>query len=398
MGITYNFDEILDRTKERSKTWDFRTLKPGQVPMHGAETHFTCPQPVLDAVRKVSECQIYGYPYFTDDFSNAAAGWMKRRHDWDVKPEWVEFVNGIVPGIAFAIQAMTSVGDKVIINTPAYSPFRGCIENNDRRISTSPLKIDMETGVVEFDWEDMEKKFSDPMATAFILCDPQNPTGKCCTMEELKKIEALSQKYNVFVIIDEVHADFVFEGAKHIPYPSVGEYAKNHSALTMNPSKTFNVAGFRTGAIIVPGDDARARINRRIAAVKGISRTITGVAAFEACYDGSCDDYADQAKAYVAELREMLCSFFEENIPSIKILKPQSSFVCWADCSALGFESQKEMMDFFANDAEVLMGNGVEYDEELGKGFIRIAYAFPKTMLMDALQKLKAAVDNRKGE
>ena len=391
MAITYNFDEILDRTKERSKTWDFRTLKPGQLPMNGAETHFTCPYPVLDAVRQVASCQVYGYPYFTEDFENAAAGWMKRRHGWDVDPSWVQFVGGIVPGIAFAIQAMTNVGDKVLINTPAYDPFRGVVQNNDRVLVESALKVDCAKSTVEFDWEDMEKKFSDPACKAFILCDPQNPTGKCCTREELLKIAELSEKYGVFVIVDEVHADFVFSGMKHISYPTVSDWAKNFSAVTMNPSKTFNVAGFRTGAIIIANKEIRDKVAVKIMAVKGISRTITGVAAFEACYDGRCDDYADQALAYVEKLRDEVYDFFQKRIPQIKMLKPEATFVCWLDCRGLGM-SHEDMMKFFTQ-VGTLMGNGLEYDAELGRGHVRMAYAFPRAQLMEALEKLASAVE-----
>lgn len=277
MSYTYDFNVIVDRSRERSKTWDPRNVKPGQLPMNGAEMHFACPIPVLEAVREVSECQVYGYPYFTDDFAQAAAGWMKRRHDWDVDYKWVEFVGGIVPGIAFAMQAMTKVGDGIIINTPAYSPFRDCIRDNDRKLVESGLLIDSEKGTVEFDWADMEAKFADPNNTCFILCDPQNPTGKSCTLEELKKIEELSKKYNVFVIVDEVHADFVFDGKRHICYPTVGDFAKGFSAVVINPSKTFNTAGFRTAAIIIPNQEIHDKTNVKIAAVKGYSRTITGV-------------------------------------------------------------------------------------------------------------------------
>lgn len=396
MSYTYNFDELLDRTKERSKTWDFRFLKPGQLPMNGAETHFTCPYPVLDAVRKVSECQVYGYPYFTDDFAQAAAGWMKRRHNWDVDYKWVEFVGGIVPGIAFAMQAMTKIGDNVVINTPAYSPFRSVILDNDRTLVESALLIDSDTGDVQFDWDDMEKKFSDPKTTAFILCDPQNPTGKCCTLEELKKIEALSKKYNVLVIVDEVHADYVFDGRKHICYPTVGDFAKNFSAVVINPSKTFNTAGFRTAAIIIPNQEIHDKVNVKIAAVKGYSRTITGVAAFEAAYGGDCDDYADQSCAYILANRNAMCDYFAANIPEMKIIKPQGCFVCWVDCRGLGFKSQNDMMKFFAEDAKVLLSDGIDYDSKLGEGFVRIAYGFPRAQLMDAFDRLAKAIKNRK--
>lgn len=395
MSYTYDFNVIVDRSRERSKTWDPRNVKPGQLPMNGAEMHFACPIPVLEAVREVSECQVYGYPYFTDDFAQAAAGWMKRRHDWDVDYKWVEFVGGIVPGIAFAMQAMTKVGDGTIINTPAYSPFRDCIRDNDRKLVESGLLIDSEKGTVEFDWADMEAKFADPNNTCFILCDPQNPTGKSCTLEELKKIEELSKKYNVFVIVDEVHADFVFDGKRHICYPTVGDFAKEFSAVVINPSKTFNTAGFRTAAIIIPNQEIHDKTNVKIAAVKGYSRTITGVAAFEAAYGGKCDDFADQAREYVQTMRNKMCDYFAENIPEMKIIKPEACFVCWCDCHGLGFEDQGEMMKFLA-EAGVLMSNGLEYDKELGRGYVRIAYGFPEIQLMPALEKLAAAVKARR--
>ena len=395
MSYTYDFNVIVDRSRERSKTWDPRNVKPGQLPMNGAEMHFACPIPVLEAVREVSECQVYGYPYFTDDFAQAAAGWMKRRHDWDVDYKWVEFVGGIVPGIAFAMQAMTKVGDGIIINTPAYSPFRDCIRDNDRKLVESGLLIDSEKGTVEFDWADMEAKFADPNNTCFILCDPQNPTGKSCTLEELKKIEELSKKYNVFVIVDEVHADFVFDGKRHICYPTVGDFAKGFSAVVINPSKTFNTAGFRTAAIIIPTQEIHDKTNVKIAAVKGYSRTITGVAAFEAAYGGKCDDFADQAREYVQTMRNKMCDYFAENIPEMKIIKPEACFVCWCDCHGLGFEDQGEMMKFLA-EAGVLMSNGLEYDKELGRGYVRIAYGFPEIQLMPALEKLAAAVKARR--
>ncbi len=395
MSYTYDFNVIVDRSRERSKTWDPRNVKPGQLPMNGAEMHFACPIPVLEAVREVSECQVYGYPYFTDDFAQAAAGWMKRRHDWDVDYKWVEFVGGIVPGIAFAIQAMTKVGDGIIINTPAYSPFRDCIRDNDRKLVESGLLIDSEKGTVEFDWADMEAKFADPNNTCFILCDPQNPTGKSCTLEELKKIEELSKKYNVFVIVDEVHADFVFDGKRHICYPTVGDFAKEFSAVVINPSKTFNTAGFRTAAIIIPNQEIHDKTNVKIAAVKGYSRTITGVAAFEAADGGKCDDFADRACEYVQTMRNKMCDYFAENIPEMKIIKPEACFVCWCDCHGLGFEDQGEMMKFLA-EAGVLMSNGLEYDKELGRGYVRIAYGFPEIQLMPALEKLAAAVKARR--
>lgn len=386
----FNFDQILDRTRERSKTWDFRTLKPGALPMNGAETHYACPGPVREAVQVVADWPIYGYPYFTEDFVQAAAGYQKRRHGWDCDPAWIEFVGGIVPGIAFILQAVTQVGDQVLINAPAYSPFRSTVEANDRMIVESMLKISPEGA--SFDWEDMEHKFSDPGTKAFILCDPHNPTGKCCTMEELARIDALAQQYGVFVIVDEVHADFVFRG-RHISYPTVSEYARLHSAVVINPSKTFNVAGFRTGAVIVPNEEVHAAVNKRILAVKGISRTITGVAAFEACYDGRCDDYADAVCTYVRENLLWLEAFLKVRLPQIRPVRPDGCFVCWLDCNGLGFATQKELMAFL-DGTGVMLSDGSDYFADGdGRGYVRMAYAFPRSQLQEALERLENAVN-----
>lgn len=390
MEKTFDFDQILDRTRERSKTWDFRTLKPGAIPMNGAETHFACPDPVRQAIHEVADWPIYGYPYFTDDFVNAAAGYQKRRHGWNCDPAWIEFVGGIVPGIAFALQAVTGVGDQVLINAPAYSPFRSTVESNDRVVVESMLKVSPEGAA--FDWEDMERKFSDPATRAFILCDPHNPTGKCCTQEELARIDALSQKYGVFVIVDEVHADFVFRG-KHISYPAISEHAEQNSAVVVNPSKTFNVAGFRTGAIIIPNGEIHAAVNKRILSVKGISRTITGVAAFEACYDGRCDSYADAAAQYVKENLLYVEAFLKSRIPRIKMVRPDGCFVCWLDCGGLGFDSQEELMAFL-DGTGIMLSDGSDYFADGdGRGYVRMAYAFPRPQLNEALERLEQAVN-----
>ena len=393
--MQYCFDTILDRTRERSKTWDFRTLKPGQLPMNGAETHFICPEPVRKAIHAVAEWPVYGYPYFTEDFSNAAAGWQKRRHNWECDPKWIEFVGGIVPGIAFAIQAVSRPGDKVLINTPAYDPFRTVIEANDRMLLESPLIINEEGAF--FDWGNMETCFADPGTKAFILCDPHNPTGKSCTMEELLHIATLAEKYKVLVIVDEVHADFVYHG-EHIAYPTVSLSAQQNSVVVMNPSKTFNVAGFRTGAIIIPNDELHKKINVKILAVKGISRTITGVAAFEACYGGQCDDYADQVRDYIYSNLRYLEQFLKERIPQIHLVHPDACFVCWLDCKGLGFGSQAELIDFFRS-AGVLVTSGEEFDHNgRADGYVRMAYGFPRTQLQDALERLAAAVEKRGGD
>lgn len=393
--MRYDFDQILDRTKERSKTWDFRTLKPGQLPMHGAEHHFACPEPVIDAVREVAGSEIYGYPYFTDDFERSAAGWMDRRYGFAVKPEEVVFTHGIIPGIAYVLQALCLPGDKVLINTPAYGPFRECIVTNNCRIVESPLIVTAECA--SFDWDDMEAKFSDPYLKAFILCDPQNPTGKSCTREELLKIAELAEKYEVFVITDEVHADFIFDGGKHFCYPTVSEYARQHSAVTINPSKTFNVAGFRTGAVIVPNDRFRSRVDDRNKAVKGYSRTITGIAAFEACYGGPCDAYADAISAYVEGLRNDMIAFMEDRVPEVHILRPEASFVCWWDVRGLSLGSERDIVRFFADKAGILVSSSSGYDTTgLSDGYIRISYAFPRQQLFEALERLASAVQERR--
>ena len=210
-------------------------------------------------------------------------------------------------------------------------------------------------------------------------------------MEELARIDTLARQYGVFVIVDEVHADFVFRG-RHISYPTVSEYARLHSAVVINPSKTFNVAGFRTGAVIIPNEGLHAAVNKHILAVKGISRTITGVAAFEACYDGRCDDYADAVCAYVRENLLWLEAFLKTRLSQVSLVRPDGCFVCWLDCNGLGFATQKELMAFL-DGTGVMLSDGSDYFADGdGRGYVRMAYAFPRSQLQEALEHLENAV------
>ena len=213
-----------------------------------ADSDFKAPQPVVDALVARMQQGVYGYTPISERLKKAGAGWQKKRFGWDVDPEWVEFVPGVITGSDLCVRALSQPGDNIVIQSPCYPPFSDLSDHNGRHLLRNKLVL---TGDhYEIDFEDFEEKCKDPRTKLFILCNPQNPTGHVFTKEELTKLGNICMKYHVIVLADEIHQDLVSSGHKHIPFASICEEFEQNSVSFMNPSKTFNVPGFRTAAFI----------------------------------------------------------------------------------------------------------------------------------------------------
>ncbi|MDD4321554.1 MAG: aminotransferase class I/II-fold pyridoxal phosphate-dependent enzyme, partial [Acidaminococcaceae bacterium] len=295
MTLVHDFDTTLNRRNTQCKKWD--TYGDDVIPMWIADTDFKCPEPIVKAIQKRAEHEVFGYPCIDKGYEEAVCGWQKRRLGWEVKPEWVEYTPAVVPAIVYAMRAFTNPGDNVLVQMPAYHPFHQVIPHNGRYIAPN-LLLHGEDGAWSIDWEDMEKKLSEPRTTMFLLCSPHNPTGKCFTREELEKISQLCIKHHVFVVSDEIHSDIIYKGFKHIPFGSVSEGAANNCVVCVNPSKTFNIAGFRTGAAIIPNLNNHDRFYSEMENLKAFGRNIFGTLAVQTAYT-ECDYYADQLMEYL---------------------------------------------------------------------------------------------------
>lgn len=384
--LKHNFDEIVDRRGTECKKWD--TYGEDVIPMWIADTDFKCPKPVVDAMVKRAEHGVYGYPVNSKNFEKAVCNWQKKRFGWDIEVDWVEHTPAVVPAIVFAIRAFTQPGDHVVLHLPAYHPFHDIIPNNGRHISGNEL-IQKEDGKYYIDFEDLEKRLSHPRATMLLLCSPHNPVGKCFTREELMKIGELCLKYNVLVISDEIHSDIIYKGHQHIPFASLSPEIANNSIVCVNPSKTFNNAGVRTGAVVIPNRNLHDLFYASVANNKAYGRTVFGTLPLEVAYN-ECDYYADQLIEYLQGNLDYLKDFCKNRIPEIKIGEPEATYLIWIDCKALNM-GPTELKNFFLEKAKVAMNEGSTFGKG-GTGFMRMNIACRRELLVEGLNRIEAAI------
>jgi len=321
--LKHDFDEIVDRRGTECKKWD--TYSADVIPMWIADTDFKCPQPVIDAMVRRAQHGIYGYPTNDKKFEQAIVNWQKKRFGWDVDIDWVEYTPAVVPAIICAIRAFTQPGDNIVLQMPAYHPFHEIIPHNGRHILGNNLLL-REDNSYEIDFENLEKLLSLKRTTMFILCSPHNPVGKCFTREELTRMAELCLKHNVFVVSDEIHSDIVYKGHKHIPFGTISRETADNCLVCINPSKTFNIAGVRTGAVIIPNRRKHDLFYARLEDNYAHGRTVFGTLPVEVAYN-ECDYYADQLVEYLEGNLEYLNRFIAERIPKIKVTKTQATYL-----------------------------------------------------------------------
>ena len=297
--MKYNFDEIINRKNTISSKWDNvgpRTGNADALPMWVADMNFRCPEPVIEAVKKRAEFGIYGYPYLVPEFKEVTKSWVQRRYGWTIDESSVIFAASIIPALFNCVQALTKPGEKVVIQRPVYYPFSYAIEDNGRVISNNSLIL--KNGRYEMDFEDLEKRLADPDTHLMILCNPHNPTCRVYTAEELKTVGELCVKYNVTLFSDEIHADFVYEGHKHISVASLSPEIADHTITAIAPSKTFNLAGMRSACLIISNPELRKTMEKKFSDNRSALIPTFGLDAYIAAYRYG-DEYVDQLIPYL---------------------------------------------------------------------------------------------------
>ena len=384
--MKHDFDELIDRRGTDCKKWD--TYAEDVIPMWIADTDFKCPQPVVEAMVRRAQHGIFGYPVNVKTFEHSVANWQKKRFGWDVDLDWIEYTPAVIPAIVYAMRAFTEPGDNIVIQMPAYHPFHEIIPNNGRHILGNNL-IYQAGGSYEIDFANLEELLSKKRTTMFLLCNPHNPVGKCFTREELTRMSELCLKHNVFVVSDEIHSDIVFAGSKHIPFGSLSQAAADNCVVCVNPSKTFNIAGVRTGAAVIPNRRNHDLFYKPLEDLNAYGRTIFGTLPIEVAYN-ECEYYADQELEYLAGNLAYLQQFMVEKIPQIKPAKTQATYLIWLDCKALNM-APKALSQFFLEQAKVAMNEGSTFGPG-GAGFMRMNIACPRSRLVEALNRIEAAV------
>lgn len=384
--MTYNFDEIIERKDTDSLKYDFaaRRGKPeGLLSLWVADMDFRAPQCVIDALTEKSAHGIFGYSENREDYVEVLQSWFNRRFNWQIQPEWLVKTPGVVFAICAAIRALTQKGDAVIIQQPVYYPFTESINVNQRTLVVNELNFDGSGYTI--DYEDFEQKITQHNVKLFILCNPHNPVGRVWTREELVRIGDICVKHGVAVISDEIHADFVYPGHKHTVFASLNPEFVNITITCTAPTKTFNLAGLQISNIFVSDRTMRSRIRQEINRCGYSQLNVMGLVACKAAYTKG-EDWLEALKGYLAENLKFLRSFLEANIPQIKLVEPQGTYLVWLDCTSLGL-SDKALDEFIIHRAKLWLDAGTMFGQG-GSGFQRVNIACPRSLLQQALEQL----------
>ncbi len=341
---------------------------------------------------------IFGYTTEWDSLKEALVQRVKRKYNWEIKPEWIVFTPGVVSAVSTAIKAFTHPGNEIIVQSPVYYPFYWAIETNGCKIANNPLKL--EEGRYMMDYDKLEKLFgphddirhTPSRVKAAILCSPHNPTGRVWSEKELKKFGEIVIGYGSIVISDEIHCEILRKDKKHIPFASISKEFEQNSVTCMSPSKTFNLAGLAASSIIIPNEKLRKRfIEATNDKIMG-HVNVLGLVAMEAAYRHG-DEWLRQVLEYVDKNLYFLKKFVKERIPQIKIVEPEGTYLVWMDFRALGM-NKKELHDFLINKARVGLDDGYFFGKN-GEGFERINIACPRPVLKEALIRIEKAINEK---
>ena len=389
-----NFDEIIDRRNTKCLKYDFavkRGYPEDVLPLWVADMDFKSSSYVEDALVELAHQNIYGYTNTQtgDGFFDAVAGWMKRRHNWDVEERWHFKTPGVCFAIATAIKAVTKPGESVIIEQPVYYPFANIIKDTDRNLVISDLICD-ENDYYTMDYEDFEKKVVENKVKLFILCNPHNPVGRVWSKEELRKIGEICKKNNVVVFSDEIHFDFIWEG-EHNVFQEVNESFREFTITATAASKTFNLAGLQQSNLFIP-NPALLRKFRHAYNETGLDEpNIAGIAAVQAAYEHG-DEWFDGVRNYIRSNIEYAFEYVKNELPGVKMNRPQGTYLIWLDFRQLGL-SADELEDRIVNKAGLWLDRGRIFGKA-GEGFERINAACPKSVLKEALNRIKTGISN----
>ena len=391
--MTYNFDEIVPRENTNSVKYDIRGELFGKedvIPMWVADMDFRTPDFIIKAIKSRLEHEILGYSIKPGSYYDSIIKWLGRRHNWDIKKEWISFSPGVVPALNMAVMAYSRPGDKIILQSPVYHPFYAAIENNGRRIVNNPLR--QENGRYYFDFDDLKKKIDADVKMLF-LCNPHNPVSRAFTEEELRELAAICLENNILIIADEIHSDLIFPGYRHIPMASLSDDIAENTITCMAPSKTFNLAGMSTSFLVIKNRELRHRYNKVLDQVHIGSGNLFGTVALEAAYTNG-DEWLEQLMAYLKKNAELVKNYLRENIPEIQLTEPEATYLLWLDCRELKM-TNKELKNFMIHEAGLGLNDGAMFGLG-GEGYQRMNIAAPAITVEKSLQQLKKAVDKIK--
>ena len=386
----YDFNKIIDRSGSGDLKHEVLKERYGRadlLPLWVADMDFEAPHFITDALRKRLDHSLFGYTVEPEELWPIVMKWIKDHHQWDVKREWLSYIPGIVKGIGMVVNVFTNPDEKVIIQPPVYHPFRLTPEGNGREVVYNPLK-ENEDDSYSMDFDNLAE-VADDKCKVLILSNPHNPAGITWSKETLAKLADFCYDHNILVISDEIHCDMALWGNKHVPFATASEKAAQCSITFGAPSKTFNIAGIVSSYSIVPNDEIRNKFYSWLAANElneaPLFSPIATIAAFK-----NGEAWRKEMLHYIEENIMFVENYCKENLPEIKPLRPEASFLVWLDCRELRL-NHEQLVNLFVNKAHLALNDGEMFGKG-GEGFMRMNVGTPRCILQKALDQLREAI------
>lgn len=385
-----NFDEKVNRMNTASVKWERTEAIFGAkdlLPMWVADMDFRPPQAVTEALKKRVEHGIFGYTFIPESTNSAIQSWLHKRHSWKIADEAILYSNSVVESISVAIQTFTKPGDKVLLQSPVYTPFFEMIEKNGRSVANSPLQL--QNGRYEIDFEDFEQQLKDG-CKLFLLCNPHNPGGRMWSREELLRIGELCRTYECLIVADEIHSDLVYRTHKHYPFASLSEEIAAITITCISPSKTFNLAGLQASAVVIENKQLRESFSETQRRHGFFTLNTFGILAMESAYLHG-EPWLEELIDYLEGNKQFAMEYIAENLPQLTCMEPDGTYLLWIDCRKLCIPDE-ELKKLLIEKGMLALEPGPKYGPG-GEGFVRLNFACPREMLADALDRLQKAVN-----
>ena len=381
--MKYDFDAMHNRRI----AGDIKYNCPSDViPMWVADMDFKAPNEISDALIKEAKHGIFGYKEPDEEYMSLVTQWYKLRFDWEIRPEHIITSPGVMFSIGASINALTEIGDSILICQPVYYPFSKIVTANKRKLVISELT---ETnGRYQFNFDDIETKIKKHSVKMFLLCSPHNPVGRVWTKDELKKIGNICLANNVTIVSDEIHSDFIYQGNTHTPLASISDELAKITVTCTAPSKTFNLAGLQASNTVVSDPVIRRKIEKAIAATGYFEINTMAIVSTKAAYQYG-GEWLDGLLSYLEESRQILQKAFPTDFP-ISLIQPEGTYLAWLDCRKTELTSTK-LYDIFLNKARVWLHKGDTFGKS-GNGFMRLNFACPHSVLCEAIDRIKYSI------
>lgn len=382
--MKYNFDELIERRGTGCVKWD-ESHADDIIPLWVADMDFAVAPAIQEAIQQRAAHPVFGYTYVQDDYYDAIISWFQRRHQWAIQREWMLYTTGVVPAMSCTIKALTMPGEKVLILSPDYNCFFSSIRNNGCEVLETVLRLNNSSQGQRFevDWQDFETKCADEKTTAFLLCNPHNPTGRVWTKEELGQMRDICHRHHVRIVSDEIHCELIMPGYQFCPMGIV-----DAEAIILNsPSKSFNIAGLQIANIICQDAATRRHINRAININEVCDVNPFAPEAVKAAYNES-EEWIDALNQYLYDNYQTLYDYVVQHLPQWRVMPLEGTYLVWVDVSAC-CSSVSTYTERLLEEARVWINPGTMYGAESGKGYIRINIACPRSRLVEALERIK---------